>query len=76
MRTLKLTHEQIELLQQALGIAEKKFTDIHKDIIENTVTVRGVASQTALGKENMTYFNLSAEFANLNELISNGNLDY
>lgn len=76
MRTLKLTHDQIELLQQALGIAEKKFCDIHKDIIENTVNVRGVASPTALGKENMTYFNLSTEFSNLNELISNGNLDY
>lgn len=32
MRHLQLTHEQIAVLQKALGMAEKKFEDIHNGL--------------------------------------------
>ena len=75
MRTLKLTHEQIALVQQALGIAEKKFCDIHEDIIKNTVTVRGVDSPSLKSKENDLYFKESLKFCDLNIAIEQGKMD-
>ena len=75
MRTLKLSFEQIELIQQALGIAEKKFCDIHEDIIKNTVTVRGVSSPTLKSKENSFYYEESSKFCDINLAIEGGELD-
>lgn len=75
IRTLKLTHEQIELIQQALGITEKKFSDIHKDIINNTVSVRGVSSPSLKSKENSFYYEESLKFCNLNLAIEGRECD-
>lgn len=41
MRTLKLTHEEISIIQRALGIAEKKFNDLKKQYIEQVVILVG-----------------------------------
>jgi hypothetical protein len=75
MRTLKLTHEQIAIVQQALGIAEKKFSDIHEDIIKNTVTVRGVDSQSLKSKQHDIYFNESVKFCDINLAIEDRSFD-
>ena len=44
MRTIKLTHEEIAIIQRALGIAEMKFNELRKHYIEQVVNVRGVLS--------------------------------
>lgn len=75
MRTLKLTHEQIELIQQALGIAEKKLIDIHATILNDTILVRGVNGPTQKSKENSLCLEKSIEFSDLNMAISNSELD-
>ena len=73
-RELRLTHEQIELIVQALGIAEDKFTQIHKDII-GAFLVRGVDSPTKKSKENDMYHWKACEFADINTNITNSNFD-
>lgn len=75
MRTLKLTHEQIAIIQNALGIAEKTYTDIHKAMIELAI-VRGneYARQEQRDKA-MAFHNLACEFADLNISVKNGELD-
>lgn len=76
MRNLNLTHEQIELLCQALGIAEAQFINIHKTIVENTISVRKhygeKQEQTSRAKY---YHELACKFADLNIDISKGELD-
>jgi hypothetical protein len=76
MRTIKLSKEQIQILCQALGIAEQAFTNIHKDIIENTVNVRkhygGKQEQTNIAN----YYHVKAcEIADLNIGIESGEFD-
>ncbi len=75
MRTLKLTHEQIAIIQNALGIAEKTYTDIHKTTTELS-TVRGneYARQEQRDKA-MAFHDLACEFADINISIKNGDLD-
>ena len=73
-RELRLTHEQIELIVQALGIAETKFTQIHKDVID-TVLVRGVDSPTKKAKENSMYHEKACQFADINNMITNSSFD-
>lgn len=73
-RELRLTHEQIDLIVQALGIAEAKFTQIHKDII-GTVLVRGVDSPTKKCKENELYHLKACVFADINVMITNSEFD-
>jgi len=75
MRTLKLTHEQIQLICQALGIAEAKFTDIHSDIIRNTVKVRGNEDNEEQNDMADFYFDMSAKIADINTDIREGNFD-
>jgi galactokinase len=75
MRTLKLTHEQIELICQALGIAENKFTDIHSDIMRNTILVRGNEDNELQNDVADFYFNISTKIADINTDIRNGNFD-
>ena len=76
MRTLKLTHQQIQLICQALGIAEIQFTNIHKTIIDNTISVRkhygGKAEQT--NKANL-YHEMACKIADLNIDIESGKFD-
>jgi hypothetical protein len=75
-RTLKLTHEQIELLIQALGIAERKFIDIHKDIQETTVRVRrNHAVSSEQSNRALYYHDLACKMADMNIDLQNGELD-
>ncbi len=75
-RTLKLTHEQIELLTQALGIAERKFSDIHRDIQETTVRVRrNHAVSSEQSNRALYYHDLASKMADINIEIQNGELD-
>jgi hypothetical protein len=75
MRTLKLTHEQIQLICQALGIAEAKFNDIHSDISRNTIYVRGGEDYGKQDDVADFYFDMAAKIADINTDIRNGNFD-
>jgi len=70
MRTLKLTHEQIELIRQALGLAEQRLTDIHTEICKTTL-VRGCKKMTI----DYRYHKQSTDSADLNNAIGGGDLD-
>lgn len=74
-RTLKLTHKQIELLQQALGLAEAKFFDIRQDLAK-VHNVRNNGLYCTDQKTHADYYHkLSCEFATLNSEIQEGVLD-
>lgn len=75
MRTLKLTHEQISLIKQAIGIAELRFIDIHKEIIQTTILVRGIESKSEHEKQANYYHQKACQFADLNIMLENGELD-
>jgi hypothetical protein len=75
MRTLKLTHEEIAIIQRALGIAEVQFNNFRKDYINNLVNVRGVESLTSVRKEADFILNKENEFCDLLLDIQNGNKD-
>ena len=51
MRILKLTHEEIAIIQRALGVAEMKFNELRKNYIEQVVNVRGVDNLSEARKE-------------------------
>lgn len=74
MRQLQLTHDQISIILNALGIAEKAFTDIHKQTVE-LANVRNNLSdkeQKQIGK----YYHVKAcEFADINTSIEQGQFD-
>lgn len=74
-RTIQLTHEQIDLITHALGIAEHQFVEAHKNIINNLVQVRG--NNNAKEQESISkYYHVkSCEFANLNSDLKNGEFD-
>jgi len=65
-RTIKLTEEQFALVQQALGIAERQFSTLHKQIIETTVNVRKFAGSEEQSKIANYYHVKACEFADLN----------
>lgn len=44
MRTLQLTHEQIEPICHALGIAEKVYLDNFRDLKDNLIRINGKQS--------------------------------
>jgi hypothetical protein len=69
MRTLQLTHDEVELITTALGIAEKAYTDLHKRLVE-IINVRGgeLTSNTDL-------HHTSCKFADLNVSINNSEKD-
>jgi len=75
MRTLKLTHEQIELLTQALGIAESTYTNIHKDIIHKLVISRGNNEGKEQEQIANFYHNKACTFVDLLNDIENSKLD-
>jgi hypothetical protein len=66
MKTLKLTNEQIELITQALGIAEVVFIDLHKDIMSKSIRTRGNNESKEQERIAYFYFNKACEFADLN----------
>ncbi len=75
MRTLKLTHAEIALLQRALGIAEMQFNSIRKTYLETLVNVRGVESLTIVREEADHMFQKENEFGDLLMSIKNGDKD-
>lgn len=76
MRTLKLTHEQIALICQALGIAERKFADIHKTIVDTTVNVRrNEPVRREQSNKALYYHDLASKMADINIEIQNGEFD-
>ena len=75
MRTFKFTHEQIELITQALGIAEVAYTDIHKEIINKLVIIRGNNEEMEQKKIAIYYHDKASAFADLNLRILNSEFD-
>ena len=85
MRTIQLTHEQVQLLCQALGIAEMQFTNIYKTIIENTIQPSHLAmshrvvshyggSEEQKTKANF-YHEMASKISDLNIDIEQGKFD-
>lgn len=76
MRTIKLTHEQVQLLCQSLGIAETQFTNIHKTIIENTISVRKhYGEKNEQSSKAAFYHDMACKLADLNIDIEQGKFD-
>lgn len=75
MRTLKLTHEEIAIIQRALGIAEMKFNELRKHYIEQVVNVRGVDNLTEARKEADIMVAKENEYCDLLLSIRNGDKD-
>lgn len=75
MRTLQLTHEQIELVTQALGIAEGVYTDIYKDIHHKVIRSRGNNESKEQERIAQYYHVKACNFADLLQDISNSKLD-
>lgn len=75
MRNLSLSHEQIELLCQAIGMAEYRFTQLYKEILNETVLVRGVVSKTEQEEKAKFYLDLAFKMSDLNLEITNGETD-
>jgi hypothetical protein len=75
MRTLKLTHAEIDLLQRALGIAEMQFNSVRKTYLETLVNVRGVDSLTIVRQEADHMLQKENEFCDLLMSIKNGDKD-
>lgn len=75
MRTLKLSHEQINTLLHALGVAETVFSKLYTDITLNTVITRNNVDKDEQQKIVDNYFKISCKFADLNTDINNSKLD-
>jgi len=74
MRTLKLSHSQISLLQLALGLAEKQCSDLFKQIIEATA-VRENDNKGEEREHAKYYYKKSCKFADFNSDLQNGEFD-
>jgi hypothetical protein len=75
MRVLKLTKEQVAYIQQALGIAEKFYYKKHKHILD-CIEVRGNDYNKLTQKKQADFlFDLAWKFADINDDLSNGNLE-
>lgn len=68
-RTLKLTHDEVELITTALGIAEKQYSELHVQLTR-LINVRG-GNLTA----NESFHQVSCKFANLNNDIEKSKKD-
>ena len=75
MRTLQLTHDEIAIIQRALGIAEMKFNDLRKHYIEQVVNVRGVDKLEEARKEADIMKKKENEYCDLLIAIKNGEKD-
>lgn len=75
MRTLQLTHDEIAIIQRALGIAEMKFNDLRKHYIEQVVNVRGVDKLEEARKEADIMMKKENEYCDLLIAIKNGEKD-
>lgn len=74
MRTIQLTHEEIAILQRALGIAEYKFNELRNQYLKEVVNIRGVDSDI-LRKEADLFLKKENEFCDLLLAIKNGEKD-
>ncbi len=74
-RTLELTHEEIALIERALGIAEKKFFSMRKKYINSVVNVRGIDSISDAKKEADIMVAKEKEYVDLLLSIQNGERD-
>lgn len=79
MRTLKLNHDQIEILLKSLEIAEKKFTDIYGQIVSETcisIGKDGLALEDSNSLNHAKFYHQkSCEFSDLRQIIKDGELD-
>ena len=75
MRTLQLTHEEIAIIQRALGIAEMKFNEMRENYIKQVVNVRGVDNLTEVRKEADLMMAKENEFCDLLLAIKAGEKD-
>lgn len=74
MRTLKLTHKQIELLQLAFGIAEKSYSEIFKKVKKLSL-VRGNLGNLEQEETAKFYHKMASDFADFNESLMNSEFD-
>ena len=65
MRTLQLTHEQIDIIENAMRVAERTYNEL----FEQTVKVDGGSEATKM------YFNKANEINDLRLLIGRSGLD-
>lgn len=75
MRTLQLTHDEIAIIQRALGIAEMKFNELRKHYIEQVVNVRGIDKLEEARKEADIMVKKENEYCDLLIAIKNGEKD-
>ena len=75
MRNLKLTHEQIALIQQALGLAEKQTTDAYTCLMKVLQARNNFLNRKEQEEAAKFWYDLSAKFADLNCDINNSNFD-
>jgi hypothetical protein len=74
-RHLALTHEEIELIIHALGIAESEYSEIYKKICA-TANARGNVRDTEQVKQAKNIYHKQAcDFADLNCAIANSEKD-
>jgi len=73
-RTIKLTHEQVATIKEALGIAEKTYSDIFKSICELN-QVRNNENAVDNKTIGLNYHDKSWMFAELNIDLQKGTLD-
>ena len=75
MRTISLSEEQFNLLLQAVGIAERAYSNTHKDVVSNLARVRGNEQSSDDLQVAQQFHDKACAFADLNMLIKNGDLD-
>lgn len=74
-RTLQLTHDEVAIIQRALGIAEKTFASLRQNYIETVVNVSGIVSKDEANKEADFMLENLNKFFDLQYEIKNGNRD-
>ena len=70
MRTLQLTHKEIELIQQALCIAEREYASVQKKLNELSVV-----RNSSYNEDNSISLK-GLPFGELNDQIADGQKDY
>jgi len=75
MRHLKLSHQQIDLILQSLGIAEKQYFNLIENIRKDLINVRNNNDKYLQEQTLNVFLNHIKEFALLSEDINNGKLD-
>jgi hypothetical protein len=75
MRTIKLTHDEIALIQQALSMAENSYTDTQKELMGKFAQGRFVPNNGEDKQMALEYFKKGCKFADLNIEIEKGGKD-